>query len=146
MMAERPADVPDFETAPTVRIDQAMPEKDSVIALSDSAFRLMVECICYCGRNETDGATPTAWLKKNGKPAAIKQLLEHGHLVVTSTTQHDLVDYLRWNRASAEIDAFRASKGEAGAKGAHMRWHVAARKKVRDCAFCYPNSGGKTNG
>lgn len=145
-MAERSADLPELETAPTVRIDQAMPEKDSIVALSDNAFRLLVELICYCGRNETNGAIPTAWLKKNGKPAAIKQLLEHGHLVVTSTTQHDLVDYLRWNRASAEIDAFRASKGEAGAKGAHMRWHVAARKKVKDCAFCYPNGGGKTNG
>lgn len=141
----RPSDVPEFATAPTVRLDQAMPEKDSIVVLSDAAFRLMIEAICYCGRNETDGLIPVAWMKKNGRPKTIKELVDQGHLTQPDTLRYRLTDYLRWNRAGDEIDSIRASKSESGQKGAHMRWHVPSRKKVDDCAFCYPNRVGGPN-
>lgn len=140
MARERPAGLPEFDSKPTVRLDQGMPEKDSIIDLSDSAFRLMVEAICYCGRAESDGRIPKGWIKKNAStPGAPRELERHGHIVEVDG-QYVLGDYLRWNRAKSEIDSFRASKGESGSKGAHMRWHVPQRKRVAGCAFCYPES------
>lgn len=145
-MARRSDSVPDFASRPTVRLDQAMPEKDSIIALSDAAFRLMVEAICYCGRNETDGVIPVAWMRKNGRPKCIKELVDQEHLVLQGPARYLLVDYLTWNRAADEIDSIRASKSESGQKGAHMRWHVPSRKRVEGCSFCYPNGGAVANG
>lgn len=143
----RLSDVPDFSGSPTVRLDQAMPEKDSIIVLSDAAFRLMVESICYCGRAESDGLLPVPWIRKNGRPKAIGELVANGHLeLVEDGAKYLLVDYLRWNRASGEIDSIRASKSESGQKGAHMRWHVPSRKLVDGCSFCYPEPDSASNG
>lgn len=138
---ERPSDLPEFETRPTIRIDQSMPEKGSVIALSDAAFRLFIEAICYCGRGETDGLIPKAVAARmSSKRAAVKELLDRGHLIEADSETWALPDYLRWNRSSSEIDSFRASKSESGAKGAHMRWHVPSRRLVPGCDFCYPEA------
>ncbi len=145
-MARKSEAVPDFAGRPTVRLDQGMPEKDSIMALSDAAFRLMVEAICYCGRAETDGAIPVAWLRKNGRPRAIKELIDQGHLTLPDPSRYLLVDYLSWNRAADEVDSIRASRSESGQKGAHMRWHVPSRKRVKGCALCYPESDGRPNG
>ncbi|PFG16292.1 hypothetical protein ATK74_0826 [Propionicimonas paludicola] len=145
-MAERSSDLPEFEAAPSVRIDQAMPEKGSIVVLSDAAFRLMIESICYCGRNETNGFLPATWLRKNGRPKAIAELVAQGHLAEVDNATYQLPDYLRWNRAASEINAYRQSKSEGGSKGAHMRWHEAARKKVKDCAYCYPDTQAASNG
>lgn len=143
----RASDVPEFSGLPTVRIDQTMPEKDSVIAMSDTAKWFLVECICYCGRTESDGLIPVAWVKKNARPTTIRQMVDQGHLELQEAgTHYHLVDYLRWNRQAVEIDSIRASKKEAGEKGAHMRWHVPARKKVKGCSLCYPEQNGNTNG
>lgn len=140
----RSPDVPKFAGLPTVRLDQAMPEKDSIVVLSDAAFRLMIEAICYCGRTESDGVIPYAWMKKNGRPKAIAELVDQGHLN-PHPGFYQLVDFLKWNRRSAEIDSIRASKSEGGQKGAHMRWHVPARKLVTGCSFCYPEATGQPN-
>ena len=133
----RPSELPEFEARPTIRLDQGMPEKDSIITLSDSAFRLLVEAICYCGRGETDGLIPKAIVGRiASKKTAPAELVDRGHLVEDDPETWRLPDYLRWNRAAAEITSFRRSKSESGAKGAHMRWHVPNRKLVADCPLC----------
>lgn len=135
-MVDRPGGLPPFESRPTVRLDHGMPEKASVIGLSDSAFRLMVEAICYASRNETDGRVPKGYLRRvASKPSAVTELVTAGHL----EGQGDelvLGDYLRWNRSHAEINSFRESRGERGQKGAHKRWHVPTRKADPNCPFC----------
>lgn len=137
-MPERPDHLPNFDTRPTVRIFTGMPETDSVVELSDSAFRLMIEAICYCGRQETDGRIPKGQMTRMAtKTTATRELAKAGH--IEDTGDHwVLADYLRWNRAKTEINSFRASKGQSGARGAHMRWHVPRRQRVAECAFCYP--------
>lgn len=146
----RPDHLPNFESRPTVRLDHGMPEKGSVVSLSDSAFRLMIEAICYCSRQETDGLIPKAQVERMAtKPGAVKELVKRGHLEDADTDDDEwvLVDYLKWNRAKSEIDSFRQSRGEQGVKGAHMRWHVPRRQKVKGCVLCYPdeNTGTKEN-
>lgn len=137
MTGDRDGDLPAFDGRPTIRLDHGMPEKESVVNLSDSAFRLFVEAICYCGRNETDGSIPKAILRRTAsKPAAIRELQQADHIVELDATTWTLPDYLRFNRAKLEIDSIRSSKAESGVKGAHMRWHVPRRQRVADCPYC----------
>ena len=138
-MADRPDQLPDFESRPTIRLDHGMPEKDTVIELSDSAFRLMVEAICYCSRQESDGRVPKGQMRRMAtKPGAIEELVRYGHIIDLGDGW-ELGDYLRWNRAKVEIDSFRKAQGKSGTRGAHMRWHVPQRKKVAGCPYCFPD-------
>ena len=143
---ERPDGLPPFKTRPTVRLDHGMPEKDSVLELSDSAFRLLIEAICYCSRQESDGRVPKAQLRRMATtPNAAKELVTQGHMAEQDGAWV-LVDYLCWNRAATEIDSFRASKGESGAKGAHARWHVPRRQRVKGCIYCFPEEADCADG
>ncbi|TDT31116.1 hypothetical protein CLV29_2529 [Naumannella halotolerans] len=138
----RSGDLPNFDGRPTVRLHQGMPEKGSVAALSDSAFRLLIEAICYCGREESNGRVPSVILNRLAtKRTAIKELVDRGHMESVDADTWFLTDYLRWNRSDAEIQAFRESKAQSGVLGAHNRWHVPRRQRVKDCPHCYPVKG-----
>ncbi len=134
--------LPEFDARPTVRIHQGMPEKGSVATLSDAAFRLLIEAICYCGREESDGLIPKVIVTRLApKRAAAKELLDRGHISEYDKETWVLVDYLRWNRAAAEIQSFRESRVESGQMGAHKRWHVPRRQRIKDCPYCFPVKG-----
>lgn len=136
---DRPDGVPDFDRRPTVRIHVGMPESKNIAPLSDSAFRLFIEAICYCGREENNGDIPKVILAKQAtKRTAVAELQQRGHLVELDAETWHLPDYLRWNRAADEIQSFRASKASSGTLGAHQRWHVPRRRKDKDCPYCYP--------
>lgn len=123
-----------FDTRPSIRVVNTMPEHPKVIGLSDAAFRALVELWCYCGRYETDGEVPTAYVTRTYKPRAIAELESAGLLLRGDVvTMHD---YLAHNRSSDEIESFRQSQAESGAKGAHMRWHVPRRIKAKGCEYC----------
>jgi len=112
-----------------------MPENPKIVGLSDGAFRLYVEAICWCSRQETNGTVPVAAMRRLGKPRFIAELVKAGRFLETLGT-YDIHDYLEYQRSASEIASFRASKAESGAKGAHMRWHVPNRTTSKDCAFC----------
>jgi hypothetical protein len=64
-----------------VRFDDQMPISRKVAPLSDAAFRLWAEAICWANRNLTDGAIRLAELgdiSKRGRPKLADQLVEHG--------------------------------------------------------------------
>ena len=112
-----------------------MPENPKVVGLTDAAFRAFIEAICWCSRQESDGLIPEAALKRLAKPKVITELVAAG-LLIHAVDTYAVHDYLVHQRSSEEIAAFRGSKAESGAKGAHMRWHVPTRKRVKDCPFC----------
>lgn len=103
--------------------------------MSDAAFRAWFDAVCYCSRQETDGKITGAVLRRMAKPRVISELVTVGSLEYDGT-DYEVHDYLRHQRSAAEIQSFRESKSESGAKGAHMRWHVPTRKKVKDCPYC----------
>lgn len=128
-------DAPQFDSRPSIRLDHTMPENPKIVGLSDAAFRLFVEAICFCSRQETDGKITAPMMRRLGRPKVVSELVDCGLLEVVDDGFR-VHDYLRHQRSSSEIAAFRQSKSESGAKGAHMRWHVPSRRRVKDCPFC----------
>jgi hypothetical protein len=130
-----PETPPPFDGRPSIRIDNTMPENPKIVGLSDAAFRLYIEAICWCSRQEVDGLIPAAAMKRMGRPRIITELVKEGLLLDTLGT-YLIHDYLSHQRSKQEITAFRASRRHSGQKGAHMRWHVPRREFVKDCAYC----------
>jgi hypothetical protein len=127
-----PDQPPPFASRPTVH---SMPENPKIVGLSNAGFRLYIETICWCSRQETDGKIPEAAMKRLGRSKTVSELIEAG-LIVAPPPSYVVHDYLEHQRSAREIAAFRASKAESGMKGAHMRWHIPTRKWSKDCLYC----------
>ena len=126
---------PPFDTRPTIRLDNTMPEHPKVIGLSDKAFRVFIEAICWCSRQESDGTIPDAALRRIGPPKVVRELVT-ARLLEPGDGCYLVHDYLRHQRAAHEIRAFRSSRSLSGQQGAHMRWHVPNRRRVKGCDHC----------
>ena len=124
-----------FDHRTFVRLDHGMPENRKVMGLTDSAFRLYVEAICWCSRQESDGHIPSAFIRRMGKTKAVQELVKSG-LLDDAVGGYMVHDYLDFQRSAEEITAYRSAKGEAGALGNHKRWHVARRKHDPECEYC----------
>lgn len=124
-----------FDHRTFVRLDHGMPENRKVMGLSDAAFRLYIEAICWCSRQESDGHIPTAFIKRLGRAKVVRELVDAG-LLDEAVGGYMVHDYLDFQRSSEEIEAYRSAKGEAGTLGNHKRWHVARRKYDPDCEHC----------
>lgn len=103
-----------------IKLHDGMPDHPKVVGLSDSAFRLYVETLCWCSRHLTDGVVPTAAMRKLGTPRAIKELATAG-LIEVDGPHWAVHDYLQHQRSAAEVDEIRRKKQEAGRKGGKTR-------------------------
>jgi hypothetical protein len=98
-----------------ITLHDGMPEHHKVEALSDKAFRCLIDLWCWCSRNESDGKVPeSVWLKRTtGKVRA--------ELLVDLVEQRDdgvlMHDYLEHQRSKAEIAELRAKRSRAGSLG-----------------------------
>lgn len=124
-----------FDHRTFVRLDHGMPENRKVMGISDAAFRLYVEAICWCSRQESDGHIPASFIRRLGKAKAVQELVDVG-LLDDAVGGYAVHDYLDFQRSAEEITAYRSAKGEAGALGNHKRWHVARRRNDPECEFC----------
>jgi hypothetical protein len=105
-----------------VRLDVLMPENPKVSGLSDKAFRMYVELLCYCGRQRTDGLVDGRTWKRSGTQRGRSELLTLG--LVDPLLEGDdggsgvvIHDYLEHNRSRQQIDELAAKRAEAGRKG-----------------------------
>lgn len=131
----RSSDSASFDTRPFVRLDHGMPENPKVAGISDSAFRLYIQAICWCSRQETDGKVPSSMMRRLG-PVRSANELARTELVEVVGADYFIHDYLDFQRSAAEINAYRNARGKAGTLGNHQRWHVARRKRDPECEFC----------
>lgn len=127
---------PTFDERPFVRLDHGMPENPKVAGLTDAGFRLYIEVLCWCSRQETDGLVPEANMKRLGPTRAVTEVVRAGLVDRLDLGGFVVHDYLEHQRSKAEIDAFRASRSDRGKSGNHQRWHIARRKYDKDCEFC----------
>ena len=119
-----------------IRLHDGMPDHPKVEGLSDAAFRLLVRVWCRCSIYRTDGLITEAWWAKQ-KPRARQELLD-AKLVEPTLVGDGVIahDYDQHQRTAAEIEQFKVRKAEAGAKGAHQKWHVKRGIVDPDCEFC----------
>lgn len=129
---------PPFDDRPFVRLDHGMPENPKIAGLTDAAFRLYIEALCWCSRQETDGDIPQAMMRRLGRPKTITELVTTGLLIHHDNGSYAIHDYLEHQRSREEIAAFRESRSDSGKKGNHTRWHVARRRVDPECEYCNP--------
>lgn len=99
-----------------ITLHDGMPEHHKIEALSDKAFRALIDLWCWCSRRETNGEVPEAvWLKRTGTAKVRNELL-----VGLAEPREDGVymhDYLEHQRSREEIAALRAKRSRAGSLG-----------------------------
>lgn len=119
-----------------IRVHDAMPEHPKVEALSDKAFRLLMETWCWCSRHQTDGRIAAAvWAKRGTKK--VRDELTTAGLVEIHEGYVLMHDYLEHQRSAEQIAEAIEKKRVGGLLGTHRRWH---RNGVVDptCEFCPP--------
>lgn len=106
------------------------PDSPKIAPLSDTAFRALVEMVCWSRRLLTDGFVPEGMFRRFGTEEARNELLtndpvnpsviaaEGGYLV------HDFADH---QTTKAEVEEMKRQKREAGAKGGRAK--AAARQE-----------------
>lgn len=103
-----------------ITVHDGMPEHPKVEALSDRAFRVLVDLWCWCSRQLNDGVIPEAvWLKRTGTSKVRKELL--AALVDVVDGEYVMHDYLEHQRSRAQVEALKAKRAEAGRKGGRAR-------------------------
>ena len=114
-----------------LRIDDGFADNVKVSELSDRAFRLHVEALCYCSRNLTDGwlLPKTVKVLTAGIGATRKhvdELIEKGLWLNSQGGGFTVNDYLEYNPSAEQVKATRkdlsAKRSDAGRKGAAARW------------------------
>lgn len=127
------------DTRTYIRLHDGMPDHPKIAGLSDAAFRLQVEALCYCSRYLTDGHLPAAILRKLGTEDALAELIDAG-LIDVDGDRHTMHDYLSHQRSADEVRAYSEMKSGAGHRGNHQRWHVERNQPAADCPECLAES------
>lgn len=119
-------------------VTNEFPRHPKTRALSNAAFRAVIELWGYCNEGLTDGYIPAQLIARE-YPRVKKELLESGYMEKAGKG-YVMHDYLDHQKSSEEIDALRAKKRAAGAKGgkvrAHNRDHVARNCLDPNCDLC----------
>lgn len=133
-----------------IRVHDGMPDHPKVDALTDRAFRLLVETWCWCSRHLTDGRVPKATWSRRGTPATRRELVNAG-LAEDQGDGVQMHDYLEHQRSRAQVDeitaARRAAQQKASVAGNHRRWHEGPEgKPSADCPLCLGGSQSDPGG
>ncbi|MDQ3578023.1 MAG: hypothetical protein M3443_10575 [Actinomycetota bacterium] len=118
-----------------IRVHDGMPDHPKVEALSDKAFRLLVERWCWSSRQHTDGRIPLAVWNKSATPKVRRELVD-ARLVEVHEDHVQMHDYLAHQRSAAEIEQKVEKKREAGRYGNHLRWHAERGITDPNCPHC----------
>lgn len=86
------------------RIDESAATHPKVLALSDRAFRVWVNGLCYCQTHLTDGSIPRAALRVvSGTQRTADELVKAG-LWIVHPDGYRVHDYLDWNDSRETIE------------------------------------------
>jgi hypothetical protein len=100
-----------------IKLHDGMPENHKVVGLSDAAFRLYIEALCWCGRNRSDGKIPDAALRRLGSAKAQREIDTAGLIHAREHGGWEVHDYLEHQRSKAEIEAGLEQRRSAGRNG-----------------------------
>lgn len=121
-----------------IAVHNGLTEHPKIDALSDKAFRCMVDLWCWCSRNLTDGEVPEATWRKRVPGKARVELVTAGLVEVKTGGGVVMHDYLRHQRSREQVDTIRTARRGSGGKGNHQRWHVDRGIVEPTCPICVP--------
>jgi hypothetical protein len=121
-----------------IRLHDGMPDHPKVVGLSNAAFRLYVESLCWCSRHLTDGVIPMPALKRLGgwSPAALKEIIAATLYENGNGSGWIIHDYTEHQRTADDVATMKEAKRLAGVTGNHERWHVARHLRDPACELC----------
>jgi hypothetical protein len=103
-----------------------MPENHKIEALSDKAFRHLIDLWCWSSRNLKDGDIPeSVWLKRTTPKTRAELLVA---LVEPRSDGVHMRDYLKHQRSKQEVLELRAKRARAGSMGGKR----SAESRARD--------------
>jgi hypothetical protein len=88
-----------------VKIDDSFPDHPKIIGLSDRAFRLHIQGLCYCGKYLTDGFIPYAAVNSMVTEPEYKPTdeLESAGLWIRCDKGFEIHDYLEHQSSKSEV-------------------------------------------
>lgn len=101
-----------------VRFENTMPEDAKLPGISDRAFRLWVNAVCYCSRGETDGRIPAALMTSlsiTANKRTVDELVDAGMLKAFDD-KYEIVNYLKFNPSKERISQLKRAGRERVAK------------------------------
>lgn len=126
-----------FDHRTFVRMDHGLPEHAKFVGLSDRAFRVWFNAVCWNSRQEQDGNVTVDVMRHTlGATQKIIAELVSRRLLDETEDGYYVHDYLDFQRSREEIAAYRESRGQAGTYGNHQRWHVSRRRWDSECEHC----------
>lgn len=124
-----------------IRVHDGMPDHPKVDALSDRAFRVLVETWCWCSRHLTDGRVPRNAWDRRATPKVRRELVAAGLVEDLGPDGVAMHDYLVHQRSRAEVEVKTTERRDAArrasVKANHTRWHIPPKGHPSpDCELC----------
>ena len=105
------------DTRTYITLHDGMTDHPKIVGLSDAAFRLYIEALCYCSRHLTDGKILSRAMNKMSPAEEVTiELVEAGLLHLQGST-FEIHDYLKHQRSADEVAQMRAKRAESGRMG-----------------------------
>lgn len=93
-----------------IKLDDGFPANPKILPLSDAAFRLYIEGLCYSGKYLTDGLLNEVIVKRMGDP---EELVEAG-IWEEVKGGYQIVNYTEYQTPKAEVEKKREQGRERG--------------------------------
>lgn len=97
-----------------VKIDDQFTQHPKVHRLSDKAFRVHMDALCYCARFLTDGHVPASYVTGVRKPVLAELTRDLWKPVQDGYVIHDFLDY---NPSRKQVEEMKTAKARAGRIG-----------------------------
>lgn len=102
------------------KLDDNFPDHPKVAGLSNSAYRLFIDTLCYCGKYLTDGQIPEMIANRYGATDDARTLLV-ANLWERTDTGYQVVNFLEYQPSKAEVEKKKADSRARMAKSRLLR-------------------------
>ena len=101
-----------------IKLVDTSPRHPKVVDLSDAAFRVWIEAMCYSSEYLTDGVVSRSALSRQRGPKPVAELIGSGLLLeLPDGKSLQIHDYLMHQTSRQKVLDLRARRAEAGRKG-----------------------------
>lgn len=125
---------------PWFKVDDQLHSHPKWVGASAAAKALWVTAGSWSAAQLTDGHVPRHVLPVvGGKPRTAEELVELG-LWEHNGNGWVFHDWHQMQPSRVDVEAARAEKADAGARGNHQRWHAKKGITNPDCVYCQGGS------